>query len=309
MSLDYRSEMRGFLLITCFTLVVPLILFPRDFGLRIGLTMFFLFALELGWYTIVLLASFPREPASRVFPFILITLGYRAALGVGFGILLMVMFSVSIGPAVRLGVYQYAPAFLLQAVMSPFVLRSLFGALLKNRQARGKARAVGFEQENGEVPNPASSEMAEGVTEFKRAVPGDKEQKMATKVSLESILHYLREYSGVKAALLVDPDGLVVACDSTNDFDAQRMASYSRHLKDKNDQVLRAMGEGRSEKIAIYTSDAWMSFHQIGEFTLVVLCQRRTDELLSVRITQSISMIEKLLAEKYRLNTAESVEA
>ncbi len=301
---DYRTEMRGFLLITCFVLVVPLILFPKDLGVRIGLSVSLLLALELGWYAVVLLASFPKEPASRVFPFILITIGYRVGLGVGFGILLVVMFSLSIGPAVRLGIYQYAPAFLLQVVMAPFVLKPLFGTMLKS-----KPRVVGFESAESEVTVPVSSEAAEGTPESKRAVSGDKELKMATKASLEGVLHYLREYSGVKAALLVDPEGLVVACDCAEDFDAELVASYSRHLKNKNDQVLRAMGEGKSEKITIHTPDVWMSFHQIGEFTLVVRSLRRTDELLSVRVTQSISMIEKYLAEKYRLNTAESVEA
>jgi predicted regulator of Ras-like GTPase activity (Roadblock/LC7/MglB family) len=301
---DYRAEMRGFLLITCFILVVPLILFPKDLGVRIGLSISLLLALELGWYMVVLLASFPREQASRVFPFILVTIGYRVGLGVGFGILLVVMFSLSIGSAMRLGIYQYAPAFLLQAVMAPFALKPLFGTMLKNRP-----RVVGFEPEERETAKPVASEAAEGTPESKRAVSGDKELKMATKLSLEGMLHYLREYSGVKAALLVDPEGLVVACDCVEDFDAELVASYSRHLKNKNDQVLRAMGEEKSEKITIHTPDVWMSFHQIGDFTLVVRSLRRTDELLSVRITQSISMIEKFLAEKYRLNTAESVEA
>jgi predicted regulator of Ras-like GTPase activity (Roadblock/LC7/MglB family) len=301
---DYRAEMRGFLLITCFILVVPLILFPKDLGVRIGLSISLLLALELGWYMVVLLASFPREQASRVFPFILVTIGYRVGLGVGFGILLVVMFSLSIGSAMRLGIYQYAPAFLLQAVMAPFALKPLFGTMLKNRP-----RVVGFEPEERETAKPVASEAAEGTPESKRAVSGDKELKMATKLSLEGMLHYLREYSGVKAALLVDPEGLVVACDCVEDFDAELVASYSRHLKNKNDQVLRAMGEEKSEKITIHTPDVWMSFHQIGDFTLVVRSLRRTDELLSVRITQSISMIEKFLAEKYRLNRAESVEA
>jgi predicted regulator of Ras-like GTPase activity (Roadblock/LC7/MglB family) len=303
-SSDYRAEMRGFLLITCFVLVVPLILFPKDLGLKIGLSVSLLAALELCWYGVVLLASFPKEPASRVFPLILLTMLYRASLGVGFGILLVVMFSLSVGPAMGLGIYHYAPAFVLQVIMAPFVLKPLFALMLKRRP-----RVVGFETQGSQEAQFAVPEATEAATESRRTAAGEKEPKMATKVSLEGVLHYLREYSGVKAALLVDPEGLVLACDCTPDFDAELIASYSRHLKQKNDQVLKAMGEGKSERITIHTRDVWMSFHQIGEFTLVVRSLRRTDELLSVRITQSISMIEKFLAEKYRLNTAESVEA
>ncbi len=309
MSSDYRSETRGFLLITCFILVVPLILFPKDFGMTLNLSAFLLLPLELAWYTIAFFVMFPRESASRIFPFAVVTLGYRIGLGIGFGMLLLVMFSVPLGSAVRQGIHQYAPALLLQAIMCPFVLKPPIQVFLRNRGTSARLKVVGFEQQTGGLPPSAPAEIAESRAESKRSVFGEKESKMAAKPGFDGILHYLREYAGVRAALLVDPEGLVVACDSSPDLDAERMASYSRHLKESNDAVLRVMGEGISEKIAIYTQDIWICFHQIEEFTLVVLSERRTDELLSVRITQSITMIEKFLAEKYRLNAAKAVEA
>ena len=132
---------------------------------------------------------------------------------------------------------------------------------------------------------------------------------MAGEDKLEGFLHYLREYSGVKAAILVDYEGLVVAEDSSSGFDPETVASFARCMKETNDQILNKMGEGCSERIGIYTQDVWMSLNQIGNFTLVVLSDRRTDELLSVRIQQSTGMIKRTLTEKYQENMLKAAEA
>lgn len=309
MNSEYRGEMRGFLLVTCFIMVVPLVLFPRDFGLKLGWSTFVLLALELGWYMLVLLSMFSRESALRVSLFAVVTLVYRIGLGVGFGVLLLVMFSLPVSSALRLGVHFYVPAFLLQAIMSPFVLKSLFQVFLKKRRVAQRPRVIGFEQHNGEVAPSSSVGISREHSDMERPISMDKEMKAAGRASLESILGYVREYVGVKAALLVDQDGLVVGSDSVPGFDAEKIASFSLHLKETNDQALSAMGEKALERIGIYTSEMWICMHQIGQFTLVVLSDRHTDELLSVRILQSTGMIERFLAEKYRLNMAKAVEA
>jgi predicted regulator of Ras-like GTPase activity (Roadblock/LC7/MglB family) len=300
--------MRGFLLISCFIMVVPLILFPRDFGMKLNLSVFLLLVLELGWYALALFVLFPRESASRILPFAMITLGYRIALGLGFTVLLLAMFSLSISTALKMGIHLYAPAVLLQSVMAPFVLKSVFGVYLKNKRMGQRPRVVGFQQESGEESFSSPPEMPEEPESIRPYQP-EKESKLAVKGSLESILHYLREYAGVKAALLLDQEGLVVGCDSRQGFDAEKIASFSRLLKETNDKVLLAMGERPAERIGIHTSDLWISLYQIGEFTLAVLSERRTDELLSVRITQSTVMIERFLAEKYQLKLEKAVEA
>jgi hypothetical protein len=80
-------------------------------------------------------------------------------------------------------------------------------------------------------------------------------------------------------------------------------------LKQITDQTLHAMGEQALDRMGIHTQDLWICLNQIGQFSLVVLSDRRTDELLSVRVSQSTGMIEKFLAEKYRFNLAKAMEA
>jgi len=306
---DYKGELRGVLLVSFFIMVVPLIFFPKDFGLKLDWSPFSLFAFELGWYMLILFVMFSRAPAPKVFLFALLTLGYRIGLGIGFGILLLVMFSLSLSSSLQLGIYQYMPAFLLQALMSPFVLKTLFESSL-GKTKRAKEASMKFERRAAE-PHPSSftPEISKEKLDGKSSIPSQKEIKVTGENKLENVLHYLREYTGVKAAILVDHEGLVVAKDSSSDFDPEKVASFVRCLKETNDQILHKMGEKTSERIGIHTPDMWICLNQIENFTLVVLSDRRTDELLSVRILQSTGMIKKILSERYQQNILKVVEA
>ncbi len=308
MSSDYRTEIRGVLLVSLFIMVVPLIFFPKYFGLKLEWTFFSLFAFELGWYMLILFIIFSRASALKVFLFAVLTLGYRIGLGMGFGILLLVMFSLPLSSSLRLGLYQYVPAFFLQALMAPFALKSIFETFMRGTK-RVKRAPMQFQPRIEEPPPSSIHEISKEKSDRKKSIPSQKEIKVVGKGSLESILHYLREYAGVKVAVLVDHEGLVVAEDSSSDFDPEKISSLAQHLKQTNDQILQKMGEKASERLGIYTEDLWICLNQIGNFTLVVVSDRQTDELLSVRILQSTGMIKKFLAERYQQNILKVVEA
>lgn len=311
MLVDYRREMRGVLLISLLIMVLPLVLFPKGLGLKFTSSVSLLLALELGWYTLVLFVIFSKAAAPRVFLFALLTLGYRIGLGIGFGILLLVMFSLALSSSVKMGIYQYLPAFVLQALVSPFVLKPFYRFLIEKTQKATVAEpsatmSAGRLAER--VPPETSLESNQG-PEGTGSIPKEKETKAAAEEKLENFLHYLREYAGVKAAVLVDHEGLVVAEDSSPDSDPETVATYAKHIKETNDQILDKMGEKTSERIGIYTADAWICLNQIEDFTLAVVSDRRTDELLSVRIQQSTGMIRRFLCQRYQENTLKAVEA
>jgi len=305
---DYKGEIRGILLVSFFIMVVPLIFFPKDFGLKVDWLLPLLFALELGWYMLIFFILFSKASALKVFLFAWTTLGYRIGLGIGFGIFLLIMFSLPLSFSLKLGIFQYMPAFLLQALMSPFVLKSPFETFV--RRAKGvKKMPIEFQKKETEpFPSTFASERSKEKLDGEGAVSPQKEIKVIRGTNLESVLHYLREYAGVKAAVLVDSEGLVVAKDSSSDFDPEKIASFARCLKEANDQTLHRMGEKASERIGIYTSDLWICLNQVDNFTLVVMSDRQTDELLSVRILQSTGMIKKFLTERYQPNILKVVE-
>lgn len=304
----YKGEMRRILLVSLFIMVVPLTFFPKDFGLKLSWSLFLLYALELGWYMSIFFVMFSKTSALKVFLFAVVTLGYRIGLGIGFGMLLLIMFSQPLSSSLRLGIYQYIPAFLLQALMSPFVLKPLLVAFVRKTK-RVEKTPTKFEKEVVEsVPSSFIPERSREGLNLRESISSQKEIKVTREADLEGILHYLREYAGVKAAILVDQEGLVVAEDSLSDFDPEKVASFARCLKETNDQLLEKMGEKASERIGIYTSNLWICLNQVGNFTLVLVSDRHTDELLSVRILQSTEMIKRFLAERYQQNILKVVE-
>ncbi|NIN01021.1 MAG: hypothetical protein GTO24_23920 [candidate division Zixibacteria bacterium] len=312
MAKDYSKELRGILLVSLFIVVVPLVFFPKDFGLKLGSSLVLPFALELGWYLLVLFIMFSETTAARVLLFALLTLAYRIGLGIGFGILLLVMFSLPLSSALGLGIYRYAPAFLLQALMSPFALKSLFQVLTQRVKRTQEIQVpetsdAKFAQKTARPALSDAPPELDKESDGAKTVSSEKESRVIGENKLEHILHYLREYAGVKAAVLLDHEGLVIAEDS-RDFDPETVACFGRCLKEMNDQMLHRIGQKTAERIGIHTTDMWICLNQVGNLTLLVLSDRRTDELLSVRISQSTGMIRKLLSERYQPGVLKAVE-
>ena len=134
------------------------------------------------------------------------------------------------------------------------------------------------------------------------------EKKKTRREDLEEALHYLQEYSGVKGAILVDNEGLVVGSDTSPDFDPEIFASLAIGLKEANHNLLEKINESKMEKMGIHTPHLWISLNQILSLTLVTVADRHTDELLSVRISQAVGMIKKHLEERYNQRILKGVE-
>jgi len=295
-------------LVFLFVMVVPLAFFPQDFGLKLKFSFFMLWAFELGWYATIFFISFSKASATRVILATLLTWSYRLGLGIGFGLLLLAIFSLPFSSSLQLGIYGYTPAFLLQALMSPFALKSLLGGFMK-KTTRSDQEHTSLQKKIPEaVFSPLSFEKARDRTEGRGWLSFEKNTKFTKEDNLENILSYLREYTGVKGAILVDFEGLVVAKESSPDFDFETVASYARRLKEANDQILQKMGGKSSERIGIHTPDLWLSLIQIESFLLIVVSDRHTDELLSVRIQQSVGMIKRFLTGRYQQNIIKAVE-
>ena len=308
MTSDYKRELRGVLLLSLFIMVVPLIFFPKDFGLKPEIPVFLLCIFELGWYMVIFLFSFSKAPIFGVILCAMVTLAYRFFLGVGFGLFLVIMipegFSFSLGSSI----YQYWPAFLLQAIMSPFVLKSSLEIFMK-KPVRRKREFQDLEKIPPETPLTISeTQISKTEREPMKVTYSTDEKKKAKKTDLESALHYLREYSGVRMAILVDDEGLVVACDGLSDLDPETFASLAVSFKENTNLLLKRIGEKGLNRMGIHTPNLWISLNQILSLTLVTVADRHTDELLSVRISQATEMIKRHLEQRYNQKILKGVE-
>jgi predicted regulator of Ras-like GTPase activity (Roadblock/LC7/MglB family) len=217
------------------------------------------------------------------------------------------MFSLDLSSALKLGIHHYLPAFLLQAMMSPFILKSPFDMVMK-KPAGSKKDHEGFKKTTPETPLTFFESQISKSGRDQMKVSSSTEKKRVKKADIEDALHYLREYSGVKGAILVDNGGLVVGGDTSSDFDPEIFASLAICLKEANHNLLKKINESNLERIGIHTSDLWISLNQILSFTLVTVADRHTDELLSVRISQAAGMIKKHLEERYSQKILKGVE-
>jgi predicted regulator of Ras-like GTPase activity (Roadblock/LC7/MglB family) len=308
MTPDFEREIRGVLLISLFIMVVPLIFFPKDFGLRVDMPFPLLSAFELGWYILIFFILFSKASAPWVLFIALLTLLYRFSVGIGFGLFSMLMFSLDLSSSLKLGIHQYLPAFLLQAIMSPFVLKSSFGIFMlkperRKEETESPKRII---QERSLTFSETSISQTEGNLMKIRSSAEEKDRIIST--DLESALNYLREYSGVKGAILVDDEGLVVACDRLSGIDPETFASLGVSLKEANNVFLKKINEKGLERMGIHTPSLWMSLNQILSFTLIVVADRNTDELLSVRISQATGMIKRYLEQRYHQKILKGVE-
>ncbi|MCK4385077.1 MAG: roadblock/LC7 domain-containing protein [candidate division Zixibacteria bacterium] len=303
---DHRREIRRVLLISLFLMVVPLIFFPKDFGLRVN-TPSLLSAFEFGWYVLIFFILFSKASGLWVLFLALLTLIYRLFLGVGFGLFLVVMFSCDLSFSLKLGIYHYLPAFLLQAMISPFALRSSLGIFMKKPDPRGK-KPEGLKKITPETPLTFSEPPISKSGRDQMKVTSSTEKKRTKSVDLESALRYLREYSGVKGAILVDDEGLVVESDRLSDLDPETFASLAVNLKETNNLLLKKINEKGLTRMEIHTPNLWINLNQILSFTLVTVADNHTDELLSVRISQATGMIEKHLKQRYNQKILKGME-
>lgn len=309
MTPDYRREIRGIFLISLFIMVVPLIFFPKDFGLKLNVSTSLLPVLELSWYTVIFLFSFSKVSILWVIFFSILTLVYRLSLGIGFGLFLVVMPSEGFSFSLTRIIYQYSPAFLLQVIMAPFVLKSSFEIFMKKSTGQ-KDEFEGLKQITPETPSAfLQTQVSKSGRMGMRATSLIEGKKGTRRADLESALRYLREYSGVKGAILVDDEGLVVACDRSSDLDPEIFASMAVSLKEANDLLLEnRINEKGLERMGIHTPNLWISLNQILNFTLVTIADGHTDELLSVRISQVTGMIKKNLEQRYSEKILKGVE-
>lgn len=150
--------------------------------------------------------------------------------------------------AITSGMYEYTPAFMLQVLMSPIVIKSFGGGSVKKKlKTEKELYPQQRKTQNVYSTSPPDRVFNERSTS-RGFLSGEKDLKSVRVDNLESILHYLREYSGVKAAILVDEEGLVIAKDASSDQDVEKVASYARCLKEANDQVLGKIGKQTSSE-------------------------------------------------------------
>ncbi|KPL00611.1 MAG: hypothetical protein AMJ90_08025 [candidate division Zixibacteria bacterium SM23_73_2] len=297
MTFSHTKELRQLILLGFFLAIAPLVFFPKDLGIKMALSPIFAFAIELVWYFLILSLLFPSLPFSWVAGYGFLVLVLRLTLGLLFGLFLVIMFPLELKKAFGFGVFNYFPAFAFQVFLLPFMVKHSLGEMLIKLWIEKKQKP-GFSEKTEEVSYlPKRKVKAQDIVE---EVPVRKEKEVSLEVSMEDAINYLREYPGVEGVLLVDSDGLVVVKNlKSGGQDEDKLAPFGVNFKKVNTQLLKKLNEEKIEKIQILSDKLWINLTTIGNFCLLTLADRHTDELLNIRISKASESIKKYLEQRY----------
>jgi predicted regulator of Ras-like GTPase activity (Roadblock/LC7/MglB family) len=288
MNSNYKKETRQLILLGFFLAVAPLVLFPKNFGIRLNVNPFFFFLLEFIWYLFSLFFLLPSLATSTFILYAFATLLFRLFLGTLFGFLLMVMFPIAFLPALKSGWVSYLPAILFQAFLLPFMIKQSLGNVIKRSLREKRFQRLALQ------PFPETKKETPYVVEER----GEKKE-LVLEVSLEETLGFLKEYPGVEGALLIDSEGLIIAQEVDPAVDEEKIAPLALSFAQTNGSLLGKIGEKHLERLQIFSENVWLNINHVGDFILITLASRSADELLNIRILKAQEAIKKYLENKY----------
>ena len=276
---DSFKEYRQMFILSAFLSVFPLLFFPKY--LETEINPFFLFPFEFIWYILVYFFLFPLLSFSLILVYSFFSLLLRITIGFVFGVLISFMFSYNLLLSLKLGMLAYLPSILFQIVLLPFIFKYSFGdKIFKLEREKRLERSRPLPEVKEEViPLHPKAEVKES--------------------ALENALSYLKDYSGVEGAFLVDSEGLIVGQDCEEGLDGEKIAPLALSLEEINSDILKKIGESRVDRIQLFTSGRWINLNRVLDFTLVTIASRNTDELLNIRIIRAAEMLKKFIKKRY----------
>lgn len=305
MRLEQRREIGSIILFSLVIILIPLIVygvFPGGIVFSaLASRVYWLFLFELVWYSIVLLIALRLSSGWLIFFEALICIFYRLALGVIFGLLIVLGDRISgsrsdLPGAVVSGIWSYAPAVIIQVFAAPFILKGFFSQMLS--WGMGKREIL------EEIPK---QDVRARKTDEKELIQPESTLE-AEEMDLGSPLRYIKEYSGVEGAFLVDSEGLIIAKELGQEMDGEKLAPFMVGLEELNNKALKKIDEKKVSRIELYTPTRWISLTRIFGLVLVTVANRHTDDLLSVRIVQASEMIRRYMRKRYTQEILSEVE-
>jgi predicted regulator of Ras-like GTPase activity (Roadblock/LC7/MglB family) len=116
----------------------------------------------------------------------------------------------------------------------------------------------------------------------------------------ERAVTYIGESGAVKMAILVDEEGLPLACFNRCNEDSELWAPLANVLEGNNRMLLNHYNRGGApEKIDISTGKFRIILRRIEHVTLMTLAEHNADETILIRIAQAADMVRKYMSERY----------
>ncbi|NLI14740.1 MAG: roadblock/LC7 domain-containing protein [candidate division Zixibacteria bacterium] len=118
---------------------------------------------------------------------------------------------------------------------------------------------------------------------------------------LHGAIQYLAEYRGVRLAAVIDNDGLIIDHWERSGVDEEAYSPLILLMLGQINAMLQKLGEDKANMVVIKNKNSWLTVHRFDNWTLAVIADSETDDLLRVRIGQAAEMIKNHMNDKYPL--------
>jgi predicted regulator of Ras-like GTPase activity (Roadblock/LC7/MglB family) len=211
------------------------------------------------------------------------------------GLLLAITRSLSFSAGVKEGWYLYFPGFLFMTVLTPVILKNLWGLTLKKPRATRSHEPAGRSDAAPFSPPVSRSETGRARSEASGASRHDPRE-----INFDDALAYIGEQKGVLKAYLVDPEGLVLARFETGGvWEDEVWAAWGLVLAEKNREVVAGVDASEFKSLELSTGSGRIYVQKVLDFYLVAVVEPQADELLNVRLVRASEMIRRHWLEKY----------
>jgi hypothetical protein len=310
---------RWIIIFSLATIILPLVAFPARLGTDLARASLITALYELAFYCVVLYIFHRRTTLLKLVQGAGVCLVYRLVLGAAFGLLVAAVYSMQLRVSLTLGMSGYLPAILFQVALAPFALKPALDQLYD--EAKPKRRAV-IQPYQGEKPDLGRTSLAVSrerpvqSEEVIESLPSASPHRAAQPVSQRTVdaapfpgrtehngfdraVKYIGEHGSVHLATVLDNEGLVLGSFHRGAIDPEDWAPLALLLVDGGSSVLRRGHIDGLERIDMVLKDKRLVVARPDGCHLMVLAERHDDDLLSIRINQSLEMINKFVAERY----------
>lgn len=313
---------RQILLLSMLLIIVPMIVFPELLGTSLTRASWVAIGWELVFYGVVAFAFNRKANLWHLLQAGGICLAYRLAVGTLFGLAIAFVYSMNPRVSLTFGLFSYLPGMMAQILATPFILRPLLQHWPKPERSftRPPAEAPKTTTDAGLTsivltkekvapvePRPfVKKERSKADDVLKAAVLPDASASIGN--GFDQATSYIGEAGSVLMAAVVDRDGLLLGHFKRGDNDPEDLAPFALLFLNGNRDTLNRLSLDHPEKINISLKDHKLVLAYADEFALMVLAERQMDDILNIRINQSVEMIKKYMSNRYSSSLFENVE-
>lgn len=279
--------------------VIPLLTFPRTFGLGSFAFHPVFGLLEWGLYFALFVALLPWLNTPQRLLASGFTVVYRLTCAALFGVLAALNNDFGLVDTMAVGMWSYPMAVLPHVICAPLAMRSVWSAVYPQRPPRG--RLAGFQRRRRPVrPMVVPAAVGARYTAATSAVPSKRTTVHKETPDFDDAVSHVGGYGGVRMCWVVDSEGLPLAFWQRQDYTGavEFWAPMSIELAEFNRRMLSVGGEVLPQHIETRFEAGRLVMQAVDEYWIGVLTDRDTDDLIVVRLTQARDMVLKHLQER-----------